>query len=151
MDIAATILENQEFVTQYLDKSRAMLAKSRLLAEQLLTEQGISYHNRGYVHSLLKQHNKYHINSHTRNAGLFLWLDLSHHLPVQETNGDGWAAQDLLVHRFEQAGVIMSNGSSYHAPTPGQFRLVHCMPQDVVRKGIERQVLIGYRDYPAVA
>lgn len=82
------------------------------------------------------------IDTSFRNAGLFLWLDLSAHLPLQQSGCDGWAAQDILARRFEQAGVIMSNGSSYRAPKPGYFRVVHSLPKETLRKGIERYVLV---------
>lgn len=74
----------------------------------------------------------------TRNAGFFIWLDLGAHLDLEKTNGDGWAAEKLLVEHLRSAGVIMSTGTEYHAPKPGRFRLVFCMKEDTVREGIRR-------------
>ncbi|KAI0531850.1 pyridoxal phosphate-dependent transferase [Xylaria digitata] len=73
MHIAASLLEDQDCIRSFLDKSRVRLLQNRLLAEPLLSEAGIAFHDAG-------------------NAGLFLWIDLGPFLPVAETNGDGWAA-----------------------------------------------------------
>jgi hypothetical protein len=42
-------LFNQAFVSQLLQKSQRLLLQNRLLAEHLLTQAGISYHQEGYV------------------------------------------------------------------------------------------------------
>lgn len=78
------------------------------------------------------------IHCYYRNAGFFIWMDLSSYLPLHETDGDGWAAQDLLAQRFTQAGVVLSSGTAYHAPKPGMFRIIHSFPEASLRKGIER-------------
>lgn len=80
----------------------------------------------------------YLIVNEYRNAGLFIWMDLSPYLPVSETNGDGWAAQRLLSDRLQQAGVYLSDGGTYRAPTPGKFRLVFSVDEDILREGIKR-------------
>jgi hypothetical protein len=49
MDLAAKFLEDQDFVVQFLAKSHRLLLQSRLLAEELLTKSGISFHQKGYV------------------------------------------------------------------------------------------------------
>lgn len=74
----------------------------------------------------------------SRNSGLFIWVDFSNYLPVNETNGDAWAAEKLLHSRFLKGGVGMSTGHSYFSPVPGRFRLIHSLPQDIVREGIRR-------------
>ena len=75
----------------------------------------------------------------SRNAGLFIWLDLGHFLPLSETGGDGWAAARLLDDRLQRdGGIIMSTGEAYRAETPGRFRLVFSMPEATVREGIRR-------------
>ncbi|OGM48609.1 hypothetical protein ABOM_002012 [Aspergillus bombycis] len=119
MDLAAKFLEDQEFVAKFLQRSHHRLLQSRLLAEDLLSREGIGYSQKG-------------------NAGFFLWLDLSAFLPLHETHGDGWAAQRLLTDRFSKAGVIMSTGAEYRAPSPGRFRLVFCVDPDTLREGIKR-------------
>ncbi|OTB00780.1 hypothetical protein M426DRAFT_15136 [Hypoxylon sp. CI-4A] len=119
MDLAAKLLEDQAYLAKFLEKSRATLQRGRLLAEELLAQVGISYHDKG-------------------NAGLFMWLDLAPFLPLDETNGDGWAAERLLSKRLEQAGVVMSTGEQYRASTPGKFRFVFCLEEDEVREGVKR-------------
>ncbi|KAI1098340.1 acc synthase [Jackrogersella minutella] len=119
MDLATKILEDQEFVARFLKKSHQLLLQARLLAEDLLNQAGIKFHKNG-------------------NAGFFIWLDLAPFLPLGEADGDGWVAERLLYERFNQAGVIMATGEAYHSPSPGKFRLVFCMEQDVLREGVRR-------------
>jgi hypothetical protein len=71
---------------------------------------------------------------------MFLWLDLSAHLPLAECDGDGWAAQRLLSKRFLEAGTTMCNGESYHAPNPGRFRLVFSVEKEALKEGIRRSI-----------
>ncbi|KAI1412752.1 acc synthase [Hypoxylon sp. FL1857] len=127
MDLAAQLLEDQEYVKKFLERSQALLLHSRVVAEDLLTHGGIPFHEQG-------------------NAGFFIWLDLAPYLPIKETNGDGWAAERLLSQRFNQAGVIMATGEAYHAPTPGRFRLVFCLEEDVLREGIKRILRVIHID-----
>ncbi|KAI0445492.1 PLP-dependent transferase [Xylaria telfairii] len=119
MEIAASFLENQEFIRSFLEKSHARLLHNRLVAESLLSQAGIGSHDKG-------------------NAGLFMWLDLSPFLPLKETTGDGWSAQRLLSERLDQAGVSMSTGETYRAPKPGMFRLVFSLDEESLREGIRR-------------
>ncbi|KAI0880483.1 acc synthase [Annulohypoxylon maeteangense] len=119
MDLATKILEDQEYVAKFLEKSKLSLTRARLVTEDLLNKAGIGFHQKG-------------------NAGFFIWLDLTPFLPTGETSGDGWAAERLLSQRFTGAGVIMATGEAYHAPSPGRFRLVFCLEEDSVREGIRR-------------
>ncbi|KAI1771506.1 acc synthase [Hypoxylon cercidicola] len=119
MDLAAKLLEDQDYVAKFLEKSQSLLSQARSLAEDLLTEAGIQFHQKG-------------------NAGFFMWLDLMPYLPLNETNGDGWAAERLLSQRFAEAGVIMSAGGPYKAPSPGRFRFVFCIKEDAMREGVKR-------------
>ncbi|XXH01270.1 hypothetical protein Hte_007624 [Hypoxylon texense] len=119
MDLAAKLLEDQDYVAKFLEKSQNLLSQSRLLAEKLLTEAGIQFHEKG-------------------NAGFFMWLDLASYLPLKETNGDGWAAERMLSQQFFKAGVMMSAGEPYKAPNPGKFRFVFCIKEDSMREGVKR-------------
>lgn len=67
-----------------------------------------------------------------------MWLDLTAFLPLEEADGDGWAAERLLSQRFYDDGVIMAAGEAYHAPSPGKFRVVFCLEEDTIREGIRR-------------
>ncbi|KAJ5714484.1 uncharacterized protein N7483_011665 [Penicillium malachiteum] len=113
------MLEDQEFIGKFLQKSHTLLLQNRLLAEELLRQAGIGFHDKG-------------------NAGLFMWIDLSAHLRIETAQGDGWAAERLLSRRLEMGGVIMSTGEQYHAPEAGWFRLVFCVSEETLREGIRR-------------
>jgi len=52
MYIASRLLEDQDYVNALLDKSNVLLAKNRLLAESLLSQAGITYHDKGYVYHM---------------------------------------------------------------------------------------------------
>ncbi|KAM3071737.1 hypothetical protein ACMFMG_009607 [Clarireedia jacksonii] len=119
MEIAAKFLEDQDYVKQFLTKSHREILKSRLLTEQLLTEANVLYSDKG-------------------NAAFFLWIDLSPYLPLNEVNGDGWAAEKLLSERFTKAGVLMDTGAEYHTLVPGRFRLMHTVDEVTLREGIRR-------------
>ncbi|KAI0197338.1 pyridoxal phosphate-dependent transferase [Xylaria flabelliformis] len=119
MEIAASLLENQDFLRSFLEKSQARLLHNRLLAESLLSQAGISFHDKG-------------------NAGFFIWIDLSPFLPIEETSGDGLKAQKLLSERLEEAGVSMATGETYRAPEPGMFRVIFSVDEDTLREGIRR-------------
>lgn len=49
MDLAAKLLEDQDYLSGFLEKSQRRLTESRLLVEELLTKAGISFHQKGYV------------------------------------------------------------------------------------------------------
>lgn len=81
------------------------------------------------------------MSNHLRhsNAGLFIWLDLSPFLPIDDAGGDGWEAERLLNRRLKHGkGIVMSTGEAYGEQTPGNFRLVHCVEEAVLREGIKR-------------
>jgi 1-aminocyclopropane-1-carboxylate synthase len=67
-----------------------------------------------------------------------VWLDLASYLPLSETGGDGWEAERLLNRRFRQEGVLMATGEAYLALTPGHFRLIFCLGDEMLREGIKR-------------
>ncbi|KAL6355520.1 hypothetical protein LRP88_11115 [Fusarium phalaenopsidis] len=73
-----------------------------------------------------------------KNAGLFVWLDLSRHLVLEEVNGDEWEAEKRLSQRLTRAGVIMDTGSEYRAPRAGRFRLMFTVDEGTLREGIKR-------------
>ncbi|PQE11434.1 1-aminocyclopropane-1-carboxylate synthase 1 protein [Rutstroemia sp. NJR-2017a BBW] len=122
MEIAAKLLEDQDHMKQFLAKSHREILKSRLLTEQLLSDANVSYSDKG-------------------NAAFFLWIDLTSYLPLEETGGDGWAAEKLLSERFTKAGVLMDTGAEYHTPVPGRFRLMHTVDEVTLREGFRRLVL----------
>lgn len=48
MSLAATMLEDQSFIKQFLSKSHSLLLQNRLLAEDLLRQAGIEFYDKGY-------------------------------------------------------------------------------------------------------
>ncbi|CAI7587625.1 unnamed protein product [Penicillium pancosmium] len=119
MGLAATMLEDQEFIRNFLAKSQSLLLWNRLLAEELLKQAGIGFYDNG-------------------NAGFFIWIDLSSHISSEDTQGDAWAAERILSGRFAQAGVIMSTGEQYQAQEPGKFRIIFSVGEETLREGIRR-------------
>lgn len=71
----------------------------------------------------------------SRNAGFFLWIDLS--ACLQELS---WDAEDALKQRLYDYGVEMSSGRAYHAETPGRFRFLFSVDKDTVMEGLRRYV-----------
>jgi 1-aminocyclopropane-1-carboxylate synthase len=67
-----------------------------------------------------------------------MWVDLSPQLPLNETNGDGWAAEKLLSERLIRAGVELDSGADYQSTEPGRFRLMFCVEEDTLREGVRR-------------
>ena len=70
-----------------------------------------------------------------RNAGFFLWIDLSACL-----NEETWEAEDALKQKLYDHGVEMSSGHAYHAETPGRFRFLFSVDRDTVMEGLRRYV-----------
>lgn len=46
------MLEDQEFIGKFLHKSHTLLLQNRLLAEELLRQAGIGFHDKGYENVL---------------------------------------------------------------------------------------------------
>ncbi|KAB8211009.1 hypothetical protein BDV34DRAFT_220181 [Aspergillus parasiticus] len=57
---------------------------------------------------------------------------------LRETNRDGRISHRLLTNLFHTAGVPMSTGKGYGAPSPERFRLVFCVDSDTLKEGIKR-------------
>lgn len=136
------MLEDQDFIENFLRKSHSLLLRHRLLAEDLLNQAGINFYDKGYVKVIKNFSGFDNLTSlnYNRNAGLFLWLDLSAHLCIEDTRGDAWATERVLSRRLKMAGVIMSTGEEYHAEEPVRFRLIFCVSEETLREGIRRLV-----------
>jgi len=114
--IAATILEDENFHTQFLTESQRTLKERRTIATEAFDDAGIPY-------------------VRAANAGFFLWIDLS--ACLQELS---WDAEDALKQRLYDYGVEMSSGRAYHAETPGRFRFLFSVDKDTVMEGLRRIV-----------
>jgi DNA-binding transcriptional MocR family regulator len=73
-----------------------------------------------------------------RNAGLFIWVDLSPYLDAPTEEKDGWALEKELSDKLALAGVLMSRGEPYHNEEPGWFRLVFSRERGFVEEGLRR-------------
>ncbi|ETN36998.1 uncharacterized protein HMPREF1541_07986 [Cyphellophora europaea CBS 101466] len=119
MEVAARMLEDRGWMNGFLRSSVAALARQRVLAEGLLDEAGVGYYRGG-------------------NAGLFMWLDLSPCLRLDEVGGDGWAAERMLTKRLLEGGVVMSTGERYQSEEPGRYRMVFSYDEATLQEGIRR-------------
>jgi hypothetical protein len=73
----------------------------------------------------------------SRNAGFFLWIDLSAclHSPL-------WEVEDDLRQRLYDYGVEMSSGRAYRDEIPGKFRFLFSVNRDTLMEGLRRCVLL---------
>ncbi|KAB8229725.1 pyridoxal phosphate-dependent transferase [Aspergillus alliaceus] len=117
--IAATLLEDQAFVTQFTRKSRLSLASTYRIATSTLDQEGINYVKGG-------------------NAGFFVYIDLSPYLP--EPGRPVQEREFALAQRFLDAKVFLHPGEE-HAREAGWFRLVFAHDEGTLRVGLGR--LIG--------
>ena len=69
----------------------------------------------------------------SRNAALFLWIDLSDYLPPL---ADAWIAERQLTQILLDSGVYLAPGGDFRSEQPGWFRIVFSMP--AVEEGIMR-------------
>jgi aspartate/methionine/tyrosine aminotransferase len=137
--IATTILEDEKFHTQFLEDSKRALEQHRMIAARTLDDAGIPYVQNAWVHQYLLHIDVIQqLTLHTsRNAGFFLWIDLSAclHSPL-------WEAEDDLQQRLYDYGVEMSSGRAYHDETPGKFRFIFSVNKDTLVEGLSRCVLV---------
>ncbi|KAF2435130.1 1-aminocyclopropane-1-carboxylate synthase 1 [Tothia fuscella] len=117
--IAAHMLADTRFVAEFLAKSRVEIAEAYQRASRHLDKAGIPYYRHG-------------------NAGFFIWMDLSHWMPLEEADGDGWQAENILSQRFKESGLVMGTAKSYHGAKPGGFRLIFTLEEYVLEEGIRR-------------
>ena len=118
--MAATMLEDEPWMDDFLEKGRRVLARHNSLARKLLDEAGI----------------KYHLGA---NAGLFLWIDLRPWLrSVQMDKEDPFAGEDELTAKLIENGVFITNGKELSAEQPGWYRFIFSQEEDLVRVGVER-------------
>ncbi|KAL4910726.1 hypothetical protein BDW74DRAFT_141733 [Aspergillus multicolor] len=119
--IGATILQDEELVSKFIEKSRRSLVYSYRIATSVLDQEGINYVKGG-------------------NAGFFLYIDLSPYLPA--SNDDSLQPQQgefALAQRLLDNGLFLHPGEE-HGKEPGWFRLVYSHDEDVLREGLRRLI-----------
>ncbi|KAL4952636.1 pyridoxal phosphate-dependent transferase [Aspergillus filifer] len=140
--IGTAILQDQEFIHSFIDKSNRDLAFAYRLATSVLDEASIEYVKGG-------------------NAGFFLYMNLSPYLPPSTTtNAIGDNDRPLsdserefaLAQKFLDDGLFLHPGEE-HCKHLGWFRLVFSHEEGVLREGLDRLVKttrelksIGYDD-----
>ncbi|KAI9038160.1 1-aminocyclopropane-1-carboxylate synthase [Aspergillus affinis] len=117
--IGATILEDQVFVTNFMEKSKEDLAKTYHIVTSTLDREGINYVKGG-------------------TAGFFIFIDLSPYLPTNTNTNEG---EFTLAQKFLNAGVFLHPGEE-HARQAGWFRLVFSQEEDVLREGLRRMMRV---------
>jgi 1-aminocyclopropane-1-carboxylate synthase len=71
----------------------------------------------------------------TRNAGFFLWIDLSPYLLSEDQK---WEAETKLQAAIADAGVSLSSGVEYKSDQPGRFRVLFSLEEDALREALQR-------------
>ena len=117
--IASAILEDEQWLSTFLELSRERLAARNKLTRKILDEAGI----------------KYHLGA---NAGFFLWVDLRPYLPTGAEFADGWAREKALMERLLEKKVFVTNGQELSAEEPGFFRVIFSQDDRVIKEGLKR-------------
>ncbi|KAL2865539.1 pyridoxal phosphate-dependent transferase [Aspergillus lucknowensis] len=115
--IGTAILQDEEFVEKFTERSTQDLAYSYRIATSILDQEGINYNKKA-------------------NAGFFIYVDLSPYLPK-----DGTLRQKerefTLAQSFLDNGLFLHPGEE-HCKDPGWFRLVYSHEEHVLREGLRR-------------
>ncbi|KAI9835737.1 MAG: hypothetical protein M1819_001915 [Sarea resinae] len=122
--IAIRMLEDEKWMSWFLDTSKERLAAKNKLVRRMLDAEGINYH-RG------------------SNAGFFIWVDLRPFLPKtvdEQGNADGWKAEATLVQSFMKAKIFLTPGAMLSAEEPGWFRLIFSQNDRVIKEGFKRLI-----------
>ncbi|OJJ02574.1 hypothetical protein ASPVEDRAFT_53229 [Aspergillus versicolor CBS 583.65] len=117
--IGATILQDEEFVSKFTEKSLRDLAFSYGITTSVLDEEGINYVKGG-------------------NAGFFVYVDLSPYLPKDDSLS-GQEREFALAQRLLDNGLFLHPGEE-HCKDLGWFRLVYSHDEDFLREGLRRLV-----------
>ncbi|KAB8337221.1 hypothetical protein FH972_021523 [Carpinus fangiana] len=121
-EIAATMLENEEWLASFIQTSQKTLSARNALCRSILDSKGIKYQPGS-------------------NAGFFLWIDLS---PWLKPSGpdteykDAWEAEDALTKSLVEGGVFINGGKSLSSDTPGRFRIIFSHPEASLHEGFAR-------------
>ncbi|KAL5000447.1 pyridoxal phosphate-dependent transferase [Aspergillus recurvatus] len=117
--IGTAILQDEDFVSRFIERSRRDLARSYQIATSILDQEAISYVKGG-------------------NAGFFLYIDLSPYLPTDKDNSlQPQEREFALAQRLLDNGLFLHPGEE-HSKEPGWFRLVFSHDEHVLREGLRR-------------
>ncbi|KAL1297239.1 hypothetical protein AAFC00_004800 [Neodothiora populina] len=122
---AYLMLEDEEWLDSFIQKSQKTLAERSRLARDVLDGKGIAY-------------------SKGSNAGFFIWVDLRPFLPLGNEKdeeiepSDAWARERELVRRMGQKKIYLNDGGSMNAEEAGWFRLIFSQESEVIQEGLKR-------------
>jgi 1-aminocyclopropane-1-carboxylate synthase len=114
--IGTAMLRDREWCNSFIDGNRRKLAEAYKHVTAGLKEIGIPY-------------------LPGSNAGFFIWIDLTAHLP--EKAGNDVYPEFALARRLNKAGVFL-HPREEHSLTPGWFRLVYTQDPRTVTEGLNR-------------
>lgn len=119
--VAILMLENEQWLSKFLQSSRERLAAGNKLVRKVLDDEGVAYY-RG------------------ANAGFFMWIDLRPYLSTSLSSPlkAQWAAEEDLLKQLIENKVYITNGKDMSAEEPGWFRVIFAQDERVIREGLRR-------------
>lgn len=114
--IAVAMLENREWCRSFITMSQEKLAKAYRHITQGLGDMGLRYLSGS-------------------NAGFFVWVDLSPHLPTNL--GGEKNAEFALAKKLRDAGIFL-HPREEHSLKPGWFRIVYTQDPRTISEGLRR-------------
>ncbi|KAI9802535.1 MAG: hypothetical protein M1833_001607 [Piccolia ochrophora] len=117
---ATAMLSNLDWSASYISLAQDRLAQNYAVASSVLDDAGVTYHKGG-------------------NAGFFIWLNLSAHLPPSSSRDlTPIERERALAEKLLRNGVYLSTGEEFHSEEAGWFRLVFTHPEAKLREGLRR-------------
>lgn len=120
VNMACTMLEDRDWCRAYIERMRGKIATAHRHVTEQLRNAGIRY-------------------LPGSNAGFFVWVDLSDHLP---RDCDGEVNAEFALAKLLVRGRVFLHPQEEHGNKPGWFRLVYTQDADIVTEGIQRYAVI---------
>lgn len=119
--LAALMLEDEQWLSGFLQLSRERLATGNKLVRKILDYEGVAYRKGA-------------------NAGFFIWIDLSPYLSTSSNSSmtARWAAEEELLKELIENNVYITNGKEMSAEEPGWFRVIFAHNESVIKEGLRR-------------
>ncbi|KAI8680810.1 hypothetical protein LRP88_04414 [Fusarium phalaenopsidis] len=118
-NIAANILEDEEWTTSFIEKNQARLAERYQLVVQWANCHSIPY-------------------ARGTNAAFFLWADLGSVWKKHNPGAVDEGLDNFLMKLFLDYKVYISSGKDFGSEQPGWFRIVFSQDEVQLRTGLER-------------
>ncbi len=124
LNMACALLEDRAWCRAYIDTMRTRTRVAHAHATEQLRAAGVPF-------------------LPGSNAGFFLWIDLSGHLPADL---DGQENAEFAFAKKALAAGVFVQPKEEHANKPGWFRLVYTQDPAIVTEGIKRYVFVAQKD-----